>query len=91
MAGVCDQHDFLCGDTVAAGGDASVRAAVAARSAGVVCGVWVSGWGERDLHRVRQAGGASWRCRCMKRRIVKLGLFLLLGAMVNVAVAWGAF
>src|SRR5436190_22901158 len=25
----------------------------------------------------------------MKRRIFKLGLFLLLGAMINVAVAWG--
>jgi hypothetical protein len=98
LARIRDQHAVLGGNSL--GGMAALRRAFCAappmaHQAWPVRGVCVSDWRERCLHRVRQAfdkaqsTNAESRNDDVKRRAFKLVMLLMLGAIVNVAVAWG--
>src|SRR4051812_22888461 len=45
----------------------------------------ISNWCERSLHRMRGEGDS----KIMKRFAFKLAICLVLGAVINIAVAWG--
>src|SRR6185503_554629 len=77
---------------------------MAAREARPVPGVWVCdrSRNQRHLQRVRTANHRATKQQVnkstsegrgcgMRRRLIKLAVFLLLGAIVNVAVAWAVF
>lgn len=49
----------------------------------------VSGWPELDVHGMRESSKAQECCIIMKRWIVTFTVLVLVGAIVNVAVAWG--
>src|SRR5688572_14360974 len=90
MAGLRDQHDLLRRNPLAALCRAPNSSPLAAHQARPLPSLRLSDRRERDLHRVRQASSNQVRCTAMKRRLPKIGLLILAGAILNVAVAWAA-
>src|SRR5262245_23454798 len=83
LARLRDQHDLLCGDPVVALRVPIRAASQAANQARAVSEVCVSDRQRSRMHRMREA------CEAVRRFVFRLALLLLLGAIINVAVAWG--
>src|SRR5258705_13769439 len=94
LARLRDQHSFLHRDSLAADRRSRLRPPSHPHASEAVSGVRVSDRHKRGLHGVRDTGyAARWGERVMRHRFVNVipryAMLLLLGAIINIAIAWG--